>query len=86
MSTAKSTALISVTQIKPVHVDGVLDDESWMNAERTGLFQRVTPTDTGFAIAQTEVMLTYDKSNIYVGIICHDPTKGKSLSNHCEAI
>ena len=40
-------------------------------------FQRVTPTDTGFAIAQTEVMLTYDKSNLYVGIICHDPTRGK---------
>ena len=41
-----------------------------MTAERTGKFQRVTPTDTGYAKAQTEVMLTYDKSNFYVGIIC----------------
>jgi len=62
---------------KVVHVDGILDDGPWMNAERTDRFQRVTPTDTGFAIAQTEVMLTYDKSNLYIGIICHDPTKGK---------
>jgi hypothetical protein len=62
---------------KAVHVDGILDDGQWMNAERTEKFQRVTPTDTGFAIAQTEVMLTYDKSNLYIGIICHDPTKGK---------
>jgi len=29
------------------------------------------------AIAKTEVMLTYDKSNLYLGIICHDPTPGK---------
>lgn len=62
---------------KTIHIDGILDEEPWMTAERTGRFQRVTPTDTGFATAQTEVMLTYDKSNIYVGIICHDPTPGK---------
>jgi len=62
---------------KPITVDGILDEESWKWAERTQKFQRVTPTDTGFAKAQTEVMLTYDKSNFYVGIICHDPTPGK---------
>jgi len=62
---------------KPVTVDGILDEEPWLSAERTQKFQRVTPTDTGFAKAQTEVMLTYDKTNFYVGIICHDPTPGK---------
>jgi len=62
---------------KPIKVDGILDEETWQKAERTGKFQRVTPTDTGFAIAQTEVMLTYDRSNLYVGIICLDPKKGK---------
>jgi hypothetical protein len=62
---------------KPIKVDGILDEEPWMTAEHTGKFQRVTPTDTGYAKAQTDVMLTYDKSNIYVGIICHDPTPGK---------
>lgn len=69
---------IHITQTdNKMNVDGNLDEEPWMSAERTGSFQRVTPTDTGFAIAQTEVMLTYDKSNLYVGIICHDPTRGK---------
>jgi len=62
---------------KSLNIDGILDEEPWSTAERTGRFQRVTPTDTGYAIAQTEVMLTYDKSNLYVGIICHDPTPGK---------
>jgi hypothetical protein len=62
---------------KPITVDGILDEEPWVIAERTQRFHRVTPTDTGFAKAKTEVMLTYDKSNFYVGIICHDPTPGK---------
>jgi len=60
-----------------INVDGILDEEPWKSAERTGKFQRVTPTDTGYAIAQTEVMVTYDELNLYVGIICHDPTPGK---------
>jgi hypothetical protein len=69
---------INISQTdKPIKIDGILDEEPWMTAEHTGKFQRVTPTDTGYAKAQTEVMLTYDKSNIYLGIICHDPTPGK---------
>ncbi len=60
-----------------INIDGILDEEPWSTAERTGKFQRVTPTDTGYAIAQTEVRVTYDELNLYVGIICHDPTPGK---------
>jgi len=60
-----------------IKIDGILDEEVWISADIATHFQRVTPTDTGFAIAQTEVRLTYDESNIYLGIICHDPTPGK---------
>lgn len=62
---------------KPIVIDGVLDDEPWALAETTGKFQRVTPTDTGYAVAQTEVRLTYDDLNLYVGVVCWDPTPGK---------
>ncbi len=69
---------IHITQTsEKMNIDGVLDEESWKTAERTGKFQRVTPTDTGYAIAQTEVMLTYDELNFYVGVICYDPKPGK---------
>lgn len=60
-----------------INIDGLLDEDVWQNAERTGKFQRVTPTDTGYAIAQTVVFLTYDKTNLYLGAICYDPTPGK---------
>jgi hypothetical protein len=58
-------------------IDGILDEETWKNAERTGKFQRVTPTDTGYAKAQTISMVAHDESNIYIAAICYDPMPGK---------
>jgi hypothetical protein len=61
----------------PITVDGVLDEPVWKNAEVAKNFRRVLPTDTGYAIAQTAVMVTYSPTTLYVGIICYDPTPGK---------
>jgi len=60
-----------------ITVDGLLDEGIWMVAEKTGPFHRITPIDTGYAKAQTEVMIAYDDKNIYMGIICHDTMPGK---------
>jgi len=67
---------ITYTEEKIV-IDGLLNENVWKIAEKVNHFQRVTPTDTGYAIAQTEVMVAYDKLNLYVGAICYDPTPGK---------
>jgi len=69
---------ISIKQTnEKINIDGILDEESWKTAEPAGKFQRVTPTDTGYAIAQTEVRLAYDGLNLYLSAICRDPTPGK---------
>jgi hypothetical protein len=60
-----------------VNLDGILDDPVWLNADKTCKFQRVLPTDTGFAISQTEVRLSYTKSTLYIGVTCFDTLKGK---------
>ncbi|MCB0689574.1 MAG: carbohydrate binding family 9 domain-containing protein [Saprospiraceae bacterium] len=60
-----------------IKLDGVFDEEAWMSAAVAKNFHRVTPTDTGYAIAQTEVMIAYDENNFYVAAICYDPTPGK---------
>ncbi len=61
----------------PITIDGVLDEAVWSYTEMATHFQRVLPTDTGFAIAQTEVRLTYTESTLYMAITCYDPTSGK---------
>ncbi len=60
-----------------INVDGVLDEPAWKSAETADHFQRVQPTDTGFAIAQTEVKLTYTETTLYIGITCFDSTPGR---------
>jgi len=67
--------IVSTSEV--MKTDGVLDEKSWQISEMAENFIRVTPVDTGFAIAQTTVMMTYDKSNIYVGVVCYDPLPGK---------
>ena len=47
-----------------INIDGILDEPVWLTAEKATHFQRVLPTDTGFAIAQTEVKVTYKESAI----------------------
>lgn len=64
-----------------VTIDGILDEGIWSMAEKTGPFHRITPTDTGYAKAQTEVMIAYDEDNIYMGIICYDPSRERDLQN-----
>ncbi|MCX6303162.1 MAG: DUF5916 domain-containing protein [Bacteroidia bacterium] len=60
-----------------ITIDGLLDEEVWATAEKVDRLRRVLPTDTGYAIAQTEVKLTYTPSTLYMGIVCLDPTSGK---------
>jgi hypothetical protein len=60
-----------------ITIDGLLDENVWKTAEKADQLRRVLPTDTGFAVAQTEIRLTYDESNLYMAIICFDPTPGK---------
>jgi len=75
---------INITRTNiPIIIDGILDDEQWKTAERVGNFHTVTPSDTGFAIAQTEVMLSYDESNLYVGVICMIQLREKDPLNRC---
>ncbi len=61
----------------PITVDGVLDEPAWQNAQIATNFQRVLPIDTGLAVAQTAVKVTYSPTTLYVGIVCYDPTPGK---------
>lgn len=69
--------LTAIQTDQVIKIDGLLDEEIWSEAETTTPFFRITPIDTGYARAQTEVMVSYDEEFIYMGITCYDPTPGK---------
>ena len=59
-----------------VVIDGAMNDAAWQEAETAGNFFMITPMDTGRALVNTEVKITYDKENLYIIAICHLPKKG----------
>jgi hypothetical protein len=57
-------------------IDGDKNEEVWKTCPVIKDFFRITPVDTGYASAQTEVQLTYDNNYLYAAIICYDKIIG----------
>lgn len=64
-----------IQTIKPIKIDGILDDEAWKSAPIATNFWRKFPTDGGQAIRQTKVQLAFDDNFIYVGVEAIDSGK-----------
>ncbi|MEE9371624.1 MAG: DUF5916 domain-containing protein, partial [Saprospiraceae bacterium] len=67
---SQKTVDVKYTSIAPI-IDGVLDDEIWATTKPADDFWQHFPTDSVKATAQTEVHLSYDDNNLYVGIKCY---------------
>ncbi len=50
-----------------IKLDGILDENVWKNSEKFPEFWQLFPKDSVKAIYQSEVFLTYDDKNIYIG-------------------
>jgi len=56
-----------------VKIDGVLDEEAWVHARVLELNYEISPRENVAPPVRTEVLLTYDRSNFYIGFRCYDP-------------
>ncbi|MEP4497434.1 MAG: DUF5916 domain-containing protein, partial [Ekhidna sp.] len=65
----------------PLKIDGVLDEEVWSLAEKSGGFYQSYPTDDQPAQDTTQFMIAYDDHFIYVGVICYDNLPGDPITN-----
>ncbi len=57
----------------PIAVDGVLDEAAWAGAWSAELPYEVDPGENLPAEVRTEVLVTHDADNLYVGFRAHDP-------------
>lgn len=56
-------------------VDGLLDEQSWKDAECATDFSISYPRDSEKAYRRTEVRATYDDGFIYIGAICYETSE-----------
>lgn len=64
---------------EPITIDGELDEKAWQNAEVAKGFFQTFPIDNQPADEQTEVMLTYDDKNLYIGAVCYTSQNGEYI-------
>ena len=60
-----------------IKLDGIINEEDWLKAEKATDFFMVLPYDTGHSVAKSEVMMAYDDKAFYLALIFHDTIPGK---------
>ena len=76
---ATPTGRLTATAVRapqPPAIDGRLDDAIWRSATRIDKFVQERPVEGAAATEQTEVLISYDSTNLYFGIYAHysDPS------------
>ena len=80
VSFAQDKPVIEITRANSkITLDGKLDEEAWFTAQKVSGFHKNFPIDSGLATHQTEVMMKYDLSGIYIGVVCFDENPKKSI-------
>jgi hypothetical protein len=76
---------VTAVQIEgAVRIDGILDEPAWAEALPAGDFVQHEPLEGEPATEKTEVLLIYDKDNLYVGVRCFDSEPTKILVTKSE--
>jgi hypothetical protein len=70
---SKENPFIVPAAAKPVKIDGVLDEEAWGTALVLGIDYEIQPGENIAPPVKTDVLITFDKSNLYVAFRCFDP-------------
>jgi len=55
----------------PVHIDGLMNEQAWMESDSASDFYMVLPMDTSKAQVQTSVRMTYDDEFLYIIATCY---------------
>ena len=57
-------------------LDGIIDEEGWLNADVATDFYMVTPYDTSYSEAVSEIRMTYDDDAFYLSLVFYDAVPG----------
>ena len=76
---------ITATRIdKPLNMTGKLDDPQWLKAIPVQLGNEMMPGENTPARLRTDVMVLYDKDNLYIGFRCFDSIPSNIRANFSD--
>lgn len=79
---------VDIGSLPPPRIDGLLEDTIWGLADRQGNFTQQQPVGGVPGTERTYVQVLYDRSNLYVSIICQDsdPERIRDIFDRRDAI
>jgi hypothetical protein len=83
-SSAADVVQVPATRLaeqEPPTLDGRVTDEVWLGSEPYTTFTQQDPVEGAPATERTEVRVLFDKSNVYIGIVCFDSEPDKIIVN-----
>jgi hypothetical protein len=60
-----------------INIDGIMDEQGWLDADVATNFYMVLPMDTSMARVRTDVRMTYDNENLYLIATCFHLLQGR---------
>src|SRR5581483_893626 len=76
-SVRRSIAAVKISS--SMHIDGKLDEPEWKLPKPSIRFTQIEPQQGKPSNFLTEVKVVYNRQNLYVGIIAHDPLGKKAI-------
>ena len=67
-------------------VDGILSEPVWETALKLELPYETDPGENIPALVKTQIMVYYDQTHVYFGLICHDPNPSEIRARFSERV
>jgi hypothetical protein len=72
-SSVNSHYILNISKMKgTITLDGVIDEEDWLQADVADNFFMVTPYDTSYSVAKSEIRMTYNDDALYLSLVFFD--------------
>ena len=84
VATAQDRELVPLRILESLHMDGVLDEDTWQNALAASGFTQQRPDEGRPASERTEVRVLYDEETLYIGLWAYDSDPSQIIATQMQ--
>lgn len=83
-ASAQERELVPLRILESLHMDGVLDEDTWQNALAASGFTQQRPDEGRPASERTEVRFLYDEETLYIGVWAYDSDPSQIIATQMQ--
>ena len=83
-ASAQEREMVPLRILESLHMDGVLDEDTWQNALAASGFTQQRPDEGRPATERTEVRVLYDEETLYIGLWAYDSDPSQIIATQMQ--